>query len=103
MYLTVMAEVFVAGLAVMGLYYGMMLLWDGVLRSRNVAVCVEILTEEDAQNLDLLLREADRSRLFCRKKRMLVLLSPAFRADEDIWALVEELGAEGYVIEYPKT
>lgn len=93
----------VAALAVFGLICGAQMIVELCFPLRQLAVTVEVRTREDAEILDMLLREARNSLMGRRHRRVGVLLSANLCENEqipqDVLQLLKQYGADCYLVE----
>ncbi len=100
-------EIFVAVLAVFGLYCAMRIFADVFLSTGDVSVAVRVLTDEDAHNLPILLNEAKTSFLRFGRVELVLLVSTRLMAgtlgvgdefNEEVLEWIEAYGATVYLV-----
>lgn len=101
-------SVLVALFAVFGFYCAARVLFELLFSSDRLAVAVEVMSEEDVSELDLLMREAHGSFLRRRAVRLVVLISVELMngtvgAGEELFPpyrdLLDRYGADCYLID----
>ncbi|MBR3895357.1 MAG: hypothetical protein IKJ35_09495 [Clostridia bacterium] len=106
--LGLITEIGVAMLAVFGFCCAVKMLAELLFPSDRIAVAVEIMEEQDARTMDLLLREAQTLSVGKGRGRMVVLISAALMdgtvglgdtLDEEFAVLIDSYGAECYLID----
>lgn len=106
--LQILWKVCVALFSVFGFICAVSAFVEGIFTPRQLTVALRIFREEDAEELDLLLREAYCSSLRHRPARVVVLFSSSLlngtvgsggELNPEVTALLDEYGAEGYLID----
>ncbi len=104
-------EIFVAVLAVFGLYCAMRIFADVFLARGDVSVAVKVMTHEDAEDLPLLLTEAKTAFLCFGRCEVVLLVSNALmdgtlgvgeHFHEQTRELLEQYGVTCYLIDPDK-
>ncbi len=96
-------EIFLAAMAVFGLWCAMCLIAQSLLSSRNIGVVIEVFDESAAQNLPALLNEVRTSPLSRRHQPVAVLYSEELclshaRPNVQDRAMIAQQGAQWYVV-----
>ncbi len=108
MFLQMLLELGVAMLAIYGLSCAARAVTEWLFPQKRLAMAVELCTEEDARNLDLLLSMARASVMRAGRGRICVLISTELMQGqmgqdltlyEEYEALLAQYGAECYLIE----
>ena len=108
MFLQMLLELGVAMLAIYGLSCAARVLTEWIFPQKRLVMAVELCTEEDARDLDLLLSMARTSVMRRGRGRICVLISTELMQGqmgqdltlyEEYEALLEQYGAECYLIE----
>ena len=92
-------EVLVAGFAVFGFYFSMMLLFQKLTSKGRVIIAVEILTGEAADNSDLLVREAVSRFFTLRRDSVAIIVTSELLLNPNLKKTVERYGLDCYVID----
>lgn len=96
----VILEIIVALFAVFGAYTAIRTLAEAIFRSKNILVALEIKSNEDANDIDFLLREARHSfTVRGARGRVVVLLSSRFEHNEAVREIIEKERAECIIID----
>ena len=99
MYLRLALEITAALFAVFGLYSAVRLMAQKLFGSDKIFLCVEIKSREDAENADILVREALSAFLVTSSCRVAILVPQALADNEDIRRVVDIYGVERYVVD----
>ena len=97
MYFRMAVEVICALFAVFGLYSAVSLLCQKLFGSKNIILAVEIKTEDDLKNAEMLIREALEKFLLLSSCRVAVLTVRDFYSDERLMGILRKYGAECYI------
>ena len=98
MYVRVAIEVIVALFAVFGFYSAVKLLAQRIFSSENIILAVEIKTDEDVLNAEMLIREALGSFLLTSSSSIAVLVYEGLCSAELI-SVVEKYGVQMYIVD----
>lgn len=96
----VILEITVALFAVFGAYTAIRTVAEAIFRSKNILVALEIKTNEDANDIEFLLREArDSFTVRGARGRVVVLLASRFEYNEELREIIDCEGAEVIIVE----
>ena len=98
MYVRVAIEVIVALFAVFGFYSAVKLLAQRIFSAENIILAVEIKTDEDVLNAEMLIREALGSFLLTSSSRIAVLVYEGLCCAE-LRSVVEKYGVQMYIVD----
>ena len=98
MYVRVAIEVIVALFAVFGFYSAVKLLAQRIVSAENIILAVEIKTDEDVLNAEMLIREALGSFLLTSSSSIAVLVYERLCSAELI-SVVEKYGVQMYIVD----
>ena len=102
MYLRLVLEVTAALFAVFGIYSAVRLAVQKLLGSDKIFLCVEIKNQEDAENADILVREALSAFLVTSSCRVAIIVSPELAANAEVERVIEIYGVECYIAQKNK-
>ena len=99
MYLRLAVDIIAALFAVFGLYSAVRLLAQKIFGSDRLFLCVEIKDKEDAENADILVREALSAFLLTSSCRVVMLVRAELADDVEVERVRQIYGVECYVVE----
>ena len=98
MYVRVAIEVIVAMFAVFGFYSAIKLLAQRIFSSDNIIIAVEIKTDEDVLNSEMLIREALGSFLLTSSSHIAVLVSEKL-CSKELMRVAQKYGVHIHIID----
>ena len=102
MYVRIAIEVVVALFAVFGFYSAVRLLAQRIFSSESIILAVEIQTEDDVLNAEMLIREALGSFLLASSSHIAVLV-PAALCSNELMNVAHKYGVQCYIIDGEQT
>ena len=97
-YLKTALEIIVAFFAVIGLYFSVRILLQKFFCTRKLVLTLEILTEADARDSEMLIREALSGFWLISSGRLLVVTTPALQDHPVLSEMIVRYGLEYYTL-----
>lgn len=98
MYFKVAIEVILAAFSVFGLYTAVRILAQKVFGDKNIILAVVFESKKEAENAEMLIREAIGNFLATSSCRVAALVSEEFSNDEELMRIIRKYGLEYFII-----
>ncbi len=99
MYLKLAVDIIAALFAVFGIYSAVRLMAQKLFGSDKIFLCVEIKSAKEAENADILVREALSAFLMTSSCRVAMLVPTELVGNEDILRAIDVYGVECYTVD----
>lgn len=98
-YLKIFFEILVAGFGVYGFYCFLSVFFHKAFGRRNLVLALEILNAEDAENVDLMIRELMSGFSCPETRRIALIVSEEVLCNENLQKTVTKYSLDCYVID----